>query len=67
MCKYKENIIIWEKWKDPFGDASEEDIPDDGLGDFFDDVEDRTSFCLFIFKDSIISFFPATQANHQKY
>ena len=41
MCKYKENIIIWEKWKDPFGDASEEDIPDDGLGDFFDDESEE--------------------------
>ena len=37
MSQYKENIIIWEKWKDPFGGIDEDDMPDDGLGDFFDE------------------------------
>jgi len=33
----KENIIIWEKWKDPFGGSDEDIEPDDGLGDFLDE------------------------------
>lgn len=33
----KENIIIWEKWKDPFGASDENDNPNDGLGEFYDD------------------------------
>jgi hypothetical protein len=36
MNSYKENIIIWEKWQDPFGDNIEEE-PNDGLGNFFED------------------------------
>lgn len=44
MSQYKENIIIWEKWKDPFGGIDEDDMPDDGLGDFFDEnFDDNTS------------------------
>lgn len=40
MSTYKENIIVWEKWKDPFGDTNEDDFPDDGIGDFFDEESD---------------------------
>jgi len=40
MAKYKENIIVWEKWKDPFGYINEDDLPDDGIGDFFDEESD---------------------------
>ena len=36
----KENIIIWEKWKDPFGDFEDDSEPDDGLGDFFEEEND---------------------------
>ena len=36
MNFYKEHIIIWEKWQDPFGDNIEEE-PNDGLGNFFED------------------------------
>jgi hypothetical protein len=37
----KENIIIWEKWKDPFGADILDDM-NDGLGDFLDpDAEEE--------------------------
>lgn len=38
-----DNMIIWEKWRDPFGDKDEDiDIEqDDGLGDFFDADNDQ--------------------------
>lgn len=35
----KENIIIWEKWRDPFGELDEDTSPNDGLGNFIDDDE----------------------------
>lgn len=46
MKSYKENVIIWEKWQDPFGDTSEDEIPDDGLGDFFDDESEENMSIL---------------------
>ena len=43
MKNKQENLVIWEKWVDPFGDKEENDIPDDGLGEFIDDhYEDET-------------------------
>jgi hypothetical protein len=33
----KENVIIWEKWRDPFGEVDEDISPNDGLGEFLDD------------------------------
>jgi len=32
-----QNIIIWQKWVDPFGEDSELSPANDGLGDFLDD------------------------------
>lgn len=36
----KENVIIWEKWRDPFGELDEDNTPSDGLGEFLDEEED---------------------------
>jgi hypothetical protein len=36
----KENVIIWEKWRDPFGELDEDTSPNDGLGEFLDDNDD---------------------------
>lgn len=46
MNSYRENIIIWEKWKDPFGDNLEDDEIDDGLGDFFENKEEEDESLL---------------------
>jgi hypothetical protein len=37
----KENVIIWEKWRDPFGELDEDISPNDGLGEFLDDNHDE--------------------------
>jgi hypothetical protein len=37
----KENVIIWEKWRDPFGELDEDISPSDGLGEFLDDDSDN--------------------------
>ena len=37
----KENVIIWEKWRDPFGELDEDISPSDGLGEFLNDDTDN--------------------------
>jgi hypothetical protein len=37
----KENVIIWEKWRDPFGELDEDISPSDGLGEFLGDDTDN--------------------------
>jgi hypothetical protein len=45
MNNYKENLIIWQKWQDPFGE--QEDELEDKIDNFFndndDDIEDDSS------------------------
>lgn len=43
MSQYQENIIIWEKWKDPFGDGLDGDEPNDGLGIFFENENEENT------------------------
>lgn len=38
--KYKQNTIIWQKWKDPFGEKDDDIDLDNEYNNFFDDAND---------------------------